>query len=89
MPPDALQTWVLVDAGSWPSWSDEKHAPLSVETGLKEGVRSRLVVAGLNEEQIQAVEQRLRFVTWDEYVADIGPELARLENDDHGFIFLP
>ncbi|GMK53802.1 hypothetical protein CspeluHIS016_0103880 [Cutaneotrichosporon spelunceum] len=89
MPPDALQTWVLVDAESWPSWSDGKHFPLSVEAGLRGAIRSRLVAAGMNSGQIQAVEQRLRFANWGEYVADIGPELVSLESDDHGFIFPP
>jgi hypothetical protein len=89
MPPDALQTWVLVDVESWPAWADGKHAPMSVVAGLREGVRRRLVAAGWNGEKITSIEERLRFANWDQYEADVGSELVRLEDDDHGFIFPP
>ncbi|CAK9780464.1 hypothetical protein CC85DRAFT_300385 [Cutaneotrichosporon oleaginosum] len=74
--------WTLVDVESWPEWEGA--------TGVADTIRQRItrccVAAHLYKGKKAGIEDKLRFISSEEYEEEMG-ELAALEEDDHEWKF--
>jgi hypothetical protein len=74
--------WVLVDVEEWPEWDGLR----GVAAAIRERVARCCVAAHWDEAQMAGIDKKLRFLSTEEYEAEIG-EVAVLEGDDHEWAF--
>lgn len=84
-PEDEDESWALVDVEHWSVWDDAERG--DVARIIKERVWRCLVNAGWDEDELEAAEDKLRFLSGEEYRAEVGEEVAALEMDDHAWKF--
>lgn len=76
--------WALVDVEKWSVWAESSE---DVVQTIRKRVSRCCAHADWNAEEMAAIDEKLRFMSAQEYRAEVGEGVWELEMDDHGWVF--